>query len=181
MSPKPSTGVSMLLGMSTTGGAEDRESALEQLEQISSTSQGLDSLQGQERDLLHVLVQVRITLFLRLFVVSRITLLLRLFVISAAKKAQHCTMHYAHTTEHQTPKAKHQTSNTKHQARNIKHQIPNMSTKTIIHEQVMQSNQPQVRLRGFKVLGNLTRDERLAPFALGAGAVATMLQHHDRL
>jgi hypothetical protein len=57
----------MLLGMSTTGGAEDRESALEQLEQISSTSQGLDSLQGQERDLLHVLVQVSIISCLRLF------------------------------------------------------------------------------------------------------------------
>jgi hypothetical protein len=57
----------MLLGMSTTGGAEDRESALEQLEQISSTSQGLDSLQGQERDLLHVLVQVSIISYLRLF------------------------------------------------------------------------------------------------------------------
>ena len=102
MSPKPSTGVSMLLGMSTTGGAEDRESALEQLEQISSTSQGLDSLQGQERDLLHVLVQVRITSFLRLF------------VISAAKKAQHCTMHCALTTEHQTPNIESQTSNIKH-------------------------------------------------------------------
>ncbi len=38
-------GVGMLLGMSMSGGAEDRESALEQLEQISSTSQGLDSLQ----------------------------------------------------------------------------------------------------------------------------------------
>jgi hypothetical protein len=35
-------------------------------------------------------------------------------------------------------------------------------------------------VRAFAVLGNLTKDERLAPFAMGAGAVATMLQHHDR-
>ena len=117
----------MLLGMSTTGGAEDRESALEQLEQISSTSQGLDSLQGQERDLLHVLVQVRIilllrlfvvtriTVFLRLFVVTRITLLLRLFVISAANKAQHCIMHSPLNTKRQTSNIKHQTPNIKHQ------------------------------------------------------------------
>jgi hypothetical protein len=38
----------------------------------------------------------------------------------------------------------------------------------------------QLRVRAFAVLGNLTKDERLAPFAVGAGAVATMLQHHDR-
>lgn len=35
-------------------------------------------------------------------------------------------------------------------------------------------------MRAFAVLGNLTKDERMAPFAVGAGAVETMLQHHDR-
>lgn len=44
----------------------------------------------------------------------------------------------------------------------------------------MKSNTPNVRIRAFAVLGNLTKDERLAPFAVGAGAVATMLSHHDR-
>jgi hypothetical protein len=95
-------GVGMLLGMAASGRVEDKESALEQLEQISSNQGGLNSLEGQERDLLPTLVQS------------------------------------------------------------------------------MQSNLSAVRIRAISVLANVTRDERIAPFAVGAGAVAAMLQHHDR-
>ena len=95
-------GVGMLMGMAASGRVEDKESALEQLEQISSNQHGLASLEGQERDLLPTLVQS------------------------------------------------------------------------------MQSNLSAVRIRSISVLANITRDERIAPFAVGAGAVAAMLQHHDR-
>ena len=95
-------GVGMLMGMASSGRVEDKESALEQLEQISSNQAGLNSLEGQERDLLPTLVQS------------------------------------------------------------------------------MQSNLSAVRVRSISVLANVTRDEKIAPFAVGAGAVAAMLQHHDR-
>ena len=95
-------GVGMLMGMASSGRVEDKEAALEQLEQISSNQGGLSSLEGQERDLLPTLVQS------------------------------------------------------------------------------MQSNLSAVRIRAISVLANVTRDERIAPFAVGAGAVAAMLQHHDR-
>jgi len=95
-------GVGMLLGMASSGRVEDKESALEQLEQISSNQGGLSSLEGQERELLPTLVQS------------------------------------------------------------------------------MQSNLSSVRVRSISVLANVTRDEKIAPYAVGAGAVAAMLQHHDR-
>jgi len=95
-------GVPMLLGMASSGRVEDKESALDQLMQISNNPSALASLEGQERDLLPTLVQS------------------------------------------------------------------------------MQSNLHVVRLKAITVLGNVTGDERIAPFAVGAGAVAAMLQHHDR-
>eukprot|EP00960_Hanusia_phi_P035790 751951-Hanusia_phi.AAC.5 len=95
-------GVSMLLGMASSGRVEDKESALEQLEQISNNQSGLSSFEGQERDLLPTLVQS------------------------------------------------------------------------------MQSNLSAVRIRAISVLANVTRDEKIAPIAVGAGAVSAMLQHHDR-